>query len=260
MNVICVDGEERVVNDALALLKAQRAVDEAAGFTNAADALLWLKMNSADFALIGIELPETDGIELAKKLRELHPSLAIVFLTKDTKNAFRAYSAHPQAYLLKPLDEQALAREISYYLLTRSLRNVSHVEVQTFGSFELTVDGSAVSFKRSRAKELLALLVDRQGGGITRAQAFTEMWEDREYDRKAQKYFDVILHSLLQTLKEYGISEIVEVTGGFLRVRPELISCDRYRFTMGDTDAINAFQGVYLYGYSWANWGGAFYS
>lgn len=44
-----------------------------------------------------------------------------------------------------------------------------------------------------------------------------------------------------------------------MRIRPELIDCDRYRFTLGDAQAINEYQGVNMYGCAWASWNGDFY-
>lgn len=258
MRVLCVDNDERAMKHTLALCGEHPAVDCANGFTDARSALEWTETNRVELALLDIGLPDMNGIELAAELRKSVAPLAIVFLAKDAAHALEAYRARPQNYLLKPLDRKTLNEEISFYLLHRPARELSHIEVQTFGNFEITVDGSAVAFKRARAKELLALLVDKQGAGVPREQAFVDMWEDREYDRKAQKYFDVILRSLRQTLRQYGISEIMEVKAGYMRIRPELLSCDRYRFTMGDSDAINAYQGIYMYGYSWASWNGGF--
>ena len=259
MRVVCVDGDERDCAAALALCEAHPAIDDAVGLRDARQALAWLKKESADLVLLDAELPDMSGLELARALREKYPRLALLFVTAHAQYALEAYAEHPQSYLLKPLTREALEREVNYFLLSRTQRDVAHIEVKTFGNFEITVDGSAVAFKRSRAKELLALLVDRQGAGIPRAQAFTEMWEDREYDRSAQKYFDNILASLRATLRAYRIGEILELRGGFMRIRPELIDCDRYRFTLGDAQAINEYQGVYMYGYSWANWNADFY-
>ena len=259
MRVVCVDGDEQTLNDMVALCREHPAIDEAIGLKDAQETLGWLKMNRADLMLLDIDLTGMNGIELAVELRKACPSLPIIFLAEDTQYAFRAYAVHPQNYLLKPLDKKTLEKEIDYCLISRSLRYISHIEVKTFGNFEIMVDGSAINFKRSKAKELLALLVDREGAGIRREQAFNEMWEDGLYDRKAQKYFDVILRSLSKTLSEYGIGELLEVRGGFMRIRPELIDCDRYRFMAGDSKAGEAYRGVYMYGYSWANWSGSFY-
>ena len=256
MRVICVDGDKNDLQAEVELCRANPAIDEANGANSAEEALNLMKMGRADLALLAIDLPDRNGIELAEELRKIYPALAVVFLTADARHALDAYSARPQNYLLKPLDKAMLAKEVDYYLLGRSLRDVSHIEVRTLGNFEIMVDGSAVNFKRSKSKELLALLIDREGAGIRREQAFNEIWEDGVYHRKAQKYFDVILHSLSETLTEYGIGELLEVRGGFMRIRPELISCDKYRFMAGDRNAGEAYRGIYMYGYSWANWSG----
>ena len=78
------------------------------------------------------------------------------------------------------------------------------------------------------------------------------LYEDRMYDRPMQKQFDVIIRSLRDTLEEHKISEILEMKRGTLRIVPELISCDAWRFFSGDADAVNAYRGEYMSAYSWA--------
>ena len=40
---------------------------------------------------------------------------------------------------------------------------------------------------------------------------------------------------------------------GFMRIRPEQIDCDLYRFLSGEADAVNAYRGEYMSSYSWAS-------
>ena len=126
------------------------------------------------------------------------------------------------------------------------------LRIQCFGDFEVFCDGVPLHFKRSKSKELLALLVDRQGLSLSRAEAFSILWEDRLYDRSMQKQFDVIIRSMRDTLREYGIDAIFEMKNGRLRIRPEMIECDMYRFFEGDADAFNAYRGEYMNAYPWA--------
>ena len=115
------------------------------------------------------------------------------------------------------------------------------------------MDDRLVSFRLAKSKELLAYLVDKQGSGVTRAELFAAVWEDRLYDRKQQKQLDVYIRSLRQTLREYGAAEIMEMEKGVLRIRPETFSCDAYRFYSGDSDAINSYRGEYMSSFSWAS-------
>ena len=126
------------------------------------------------------------------------------------------------------------------------------VRIKTFGNFDIFLDGKLISFHRSRAKEVLAYLVDRQGSGATRGEIFAVLWEDDDYSRSKQKQLDVIIRSLKQTLEDYGISDILEIIRGELRVVPERVDCDLYRFFEGDESAVGSYRGEYMSMYSWA--------
>ena len=128
-----------------------------------------------------------------------------------------------------------------------------HIIIKTFGMFDVYVDDRPVSFKLSKAKEILAYLVDKQGVGVTRSEIFATVWEDQPYDRRMQKQLDVYIRSLRDTLREYGISEILEMKRGILRIVPGTIVCDAYLFFFGDIPTINSYRGEYMSSYSWAS-------
>ena len=50
------------------------------------------------------------------------------------------------------------------------------VKVQCFGNFEVFVGGRPLSFKRSKSKELLAYLVDRNGATCTNGEMLAVLW------------------------------------------------------------------------------------
>ena len=198
-------------------------------------------------------MPKMDGITLAARIKQMHPKTAILFLTAYREYAFDAYSVRPAGYLLKPVSLEKLAAEVRYACGERHPFAPEHIRIKTFGNFDVYVDGKPVSFKLAKSKELLAYLVDRQGAGISRAELFAAVWEDRPYDRKQQKQLDVYIRSLWDTLREYGVSEILEMEKGILRVRPDTFVCDAYLFYSGDSDTINAYRGEYMSAYAWAS-------
>ena len=255
MKAICVDDDPRALEDALAACRQVSALEEVQGFTRGSDALRWLERHPVDFALLDIGMPEMDGIALAARIRALSPETSVVFLTAHAEYAYRAFSVHPSGYLLKPATAQALGEEAAYALAGKGLRGrpPARIVVRTFGGFELLVNGEAVSFSRGRSRELLALLVDRGGMGVSRAAAFAAMWGDRIYDHSMQKQLDVYIRSLRSTLREYGIEDIFELKKGVMRVFPEKIDCDLYRFLNGDAEAMEAYRGEYMPMYPWAS-------
>ena len=254
MRAICVDDEPLLAERIAKLCRALGEIDEAFPFTRSQPALAWLGNNKADLALLDIDMPDMNGIELAKIIKLRYPKMKIIFLTSYPQYAVDAFHLHVSGYLLKPVDPKELAAEVSYALSDLVERKPEPpVRIRTFGGFDVFASGKLVAFRLSRSKELMALLVDRQGLSITRAEAFAVLWEDRMYDRSMQKQFDVIIRSMKDTLREYGIERIFEMNKGSLRICPEQVDCDMYRFFDGDVEAFNAYHGEYMNPYSWAS-------
>lgn len=252
MTAICVDDEKLLADHVTKLCTGLPMIHEAISFSNPYTALDWLESHSADLALLDIDVPGMNGMELAARIKQRHPKTAIIFLTGYSQYAVDAFALHVSGYLLKPVDPEKLAAEVAYALSGRRAESHAHIEARTFGNFDLFVDGKPVLFKQAKRKELLAYLIDRRGSGVTRPEAFAILWEDRLYDRPMQKQFDAIIRSMRESLRERGVESILEIKGGTLRICPEEFSCDLFRFCLGDVSAFNEFQGEYMSGYSWA--------
>lgn len=252
MRLICVDDVERVVKYTVALCERLPRVEDVQGFIWAREALEWARKNPVDVALLDIDMPDINGLKLAAQIKQVQPDCAIIFLTAFAQYALDSFEVHPSGYLLKPVNEKALAREVDYAYSRIPPKKYQHIEVQTFGGFEILVDGETLRFRRAKSKELLAFLVDQQGKGVTRREIFSVLWEEGEYNHSKQKYLDVIIRGLRDALAAKGIEDILEVKGGFIRICPDKFSCDLYRFLERDPAAVNAYRGNYMSGYSWA--------
>jgi len=253
MRVICVDDERILMEGTVAMCRQLPEIREVEGFVSASEALAWLEDHAADLALLDIDMPEMNGLELAARIKELSPDTAIIFVTGYSEFAKDAFAVRASGYLMKPLTKEALAKDVSYVRTLRPAKPEGHICVKTFGTFDVFRDGQPIKFKIAKCKEMLAYLVDRQGGSVTRAELSAVLWEDRLYDRKQQKQLDVYIRALKETLADYGISEIFEMRNGTLRIVPETFTCDAYRFFSGDSGAINAYRGEYMSAYSWAS-------
>ena len=253
MRIICVDDEPLAAEYTAKQCKLLPNVREVKCFTNAYDALGDLKVHPADIAILDINMPGMDGITLAARIKELCPETAVIFLTAYKEYAFDAYSVHPAGYLLKPVSKETLEAEVDNAGKGARPSPKAHIIIRTFGNFDVYVDDKPVSFKLAKSKEILAYLVDKQGSGVTRAEVFAAVWEDRLYDRKMQKQLDTYLRSLRETLKEYDIPQIMEMEKGILRIKPDAFVCDAYLFYSGDSDTINTYRGEYMSPYSWAS-------
>ena len=253
MKAVCVDDELYAMQYTVRQCRQLPQIDDVRGFTRSREALDYLKDHPADLAILDINMPEIDGIALAIRIKQMHPQTAVLFLTAYREYAFDAFSVHPAGYLLKPVSLEELEKEVSYVFTDAKAAPRSRVRVRTFGEFDLMVDGKPVSFPRAKSKELLAYLIDRQGGTITRSAAFAVLFEDELYTRQRQKYMDVIIRSLRTTLDECGAGDILEMDRGGLRIRPERLDCDAYRFFSGDEEAVKSYRGEYMSAYTWAS-------
>lgn len=253
MRVLCVDDNRTDLEHAASLCGGLPYVDAVTCFSDSREALEWIQSNNVDVALLDVGMPTMDGMELAKKLRECRPNIELVFVTGHAERAVDAFALRASGYLIKPATIEGIHEELEYAMNRFKTIRIPRIAVHTFGTFDVKVYGNAMHFKRSKAKEILAYLVDMEGGGVTRAEIFAALWEDKSiYDRAMQKQVDVNLRSLKETLAEYGISEILEMKGGYVRIRPEYVECDLYRFMRGEPDAIKAYRGVYMNPYPWA--------
>ncbi len=252
MNVLLVDDEELILTFTIKICKKIPGITNVWGFTSPKKALVWFRDHTVDIAFLDIDMPEMNGLELAARIKEISPDTAILFLTGHDHFAVSAFEMHATGYLLKPVTPERLEEEVNYVLSGMRSESTSRIRVQTFGHFDVFVDGRLVSFGRSRAKELLALLVDRQGEPLSRKEAFELMWEGEIYDRPMQKQFDVAIRSLKSTLDEYGAGQMINLSRSGMKICPGSFDCDLYRFLNGDVDAVNSYRGEYLGEYAWA--------
>jgi diguanylate cyclase (GGDEF)-like protein len=124
--------------------------------------------------------------------------------------------------------------------------------IRTFGYFDVFINNKAVLFNHSKAKELLALLIDRKGGFIEPGEAISFLWEDSPHDSVAMSRYRKVAMQLKNTLEKYGIADIIEYKNSMRRVIPELVDCDMYKYLSGLPEYSNLFKGFYMMNYSWS--------
>lgn len=80
---------------------------------DAASARAFLGAQQVDLVLLDIDMPFESGLELARTLAvEAQPPL-IVFVTAHDAHALEAFAVHALDYLLKPIDDEDLARALA---------------------------------------------------------------------------------------------------------------------------------------------------
>lgn len=249
MRFIAVDDEAYMLDEIEEALRSVRPNDEILTFSSPQEALEAARERMIDTAFLDIQMGRMTGIDLAIQLKRLQPDIHIIFVTGYQEYAVQAYKIHATGYLLKPISEEDIVRELTFIYGDEPKQRF---RVQTFGGFELFVDEKPVKFDRSKAKELLAFLIDKKGAGTTTAEAYAALFEAADDSSSGKTYFRNIVRSLKNTLKNVGADSILLRDFNRLAVDPKILDCDYYRFLNGDPIAINHFRDDYLPQYSWA--------
>ncbi|MBR6396121.1 MAG: response regulator [Lachnospiraceae bacterium] len=251
--ILCVDNDKTYLEQATATCKKMEEISDVICFTKGTEAIEWFMYNKADIVILDMNISDLIWQDVVRNLKDLCPEIVFVLSSAQKDHAYEAYEIHAGGFLLKPFTNEKLTEELRYAEKSLESTEKKRVRIQTFGEFDVYVNGKPISFTRSKAKELLAFLVDRQGANMARTFIFSALWEDRDYDRSMQKQLDVIIRSLRQSLSEYGISDIIELSKGQMRVCPEKFTCDVYQLFSGEKSATNSYRGEYMSAYSWAS-------
>jgi two-component SAPR family response regulator len=246
-----------VDDEPLAIRKFELILQQFPGITDchtcqmAEEALAYARENRVDVAFLDIEIPGMRGLDLAKALRGLNENLHVFFVTAHDQYALEAFDVDALGYLLKPYGKDALGKAIERARRMRVMPEKA-VYVQTIPNFDVYIDGELLPISSPKPKELLALLVDRNGGAASSRQAISLLWENRPDDEKTKALYRMTCKRLREILTHAGIGFILGAEGPLKFIRPDTFACDYFRFLRGDQETVAKYNGQYMAEYSWA--------
>ena len=223
------------------------------GFRNPLEALEFTKETPCEVAFLDIQMREMSGIVLARKLKELYPKLNIIFVTGYSQYANEAFALHASGYVYKPVTADKIVVEMEN-LRTPVKWKEKGICVNTFGNFEVIVNGEEVSFGREKSKEMLAYLVDKRGKSANRKEIAEVLFEREDYSRTTQNYLSKIVKELVTSLERVGAEKMLKRGVNSYSVDVDAFFCDLYDYEKENAtpNELNRFQGEYMKQYSWA--------
>ena len=124
---------------------------------------------------------------------------------------------------------------------------------RTFGYFDMFLNGKPIIFSSAKEKELMALLIDRNGGTLTSAEAADCLWPDKISDEKIKAKYRKLAMGLRITLQQYGIENILINHNGIRSIDTKAVKSDYYELLNGNTQYIQSFHNSYMSDYSWSD-------
>ena len=178
MRILTVDNRPQALAQVSDLARELMPEAELLSSGSSLEALRTARKSEIDVAILRVETPELGGLDLGKYLLELNPLTNLIFVADKRRHGFEAMTIHASGYLLEPVEQAALKRELEDLRHPELEKKHKRVFAQTFGNFELFVDGKPVSFKYNRTKELVAVLVNNRGAQTTNGEIIANLWED----------------------------------------------------------------------------------
>ena len=247
MKAIVVDDELYMLETLQDAVSASSDIDCAEAFSSCSGALAYVAENTIDVAFLDINMRGIGGLGLAEKIIELQPHCKIVFCTGYEEYAVSAFQLHVSGYLMKPITPEAVQKEIDHIKGLKATEKL--LTIKCFGNFEVFFNGEVLPFKRKKAKELLAVLVDRKGAGMTAKQICAVLFPDDTDDMKNTAYIRQLVLDLKNTLKAIHAEEVLRHDTPYYRIDGNLVRCDYFTFLETGKPQ---FLGEYMTQYSWA--------
>ena len=252
MRVIYVDDEAPARLNFRLTAEPLDGVDELHIFDCASAFLDWLAYHDADVAFLDLELGGgVGGMELARRLQRQKPAINVVFVTAYSEHALEAFAVGAIGYVLKPYAREDIRRE-----LAKAARILppqpARVRIQTIPTLLVEVDGKALHLSGRKTTEMLALLVDRAGAGVTTGEAISCLWPGRPNDHNTATLMRMTAMRLMDALRKAGAAQIIGVGSREKWINRDQVDCDLYRILDGDPRAMRKYSGEYLREYWWA--------
>ena len=247
MKAIAVDDELYMLETLEEAIRASSDIAQVECFAACSAALAYATENPVDIAFLDINMRGIGGLGLAEKLLELHPRCKIIFCTGYEEYAVAAFRLHASGYLMKPITAEAVQKEIDHIKGVKSTEKL--LTIKCFGNFEVLYNGEVLPFKRKKAKELLAVLVDRNGAGMTAKQICAILFPDDTDDAKNAAYLRQLVLDLKNTLKNIRAEDVLRHETPYYRIDTNLVRCDYLSFLETGKPQ---FHGEYMTQYSWA--------
>lgn len=250
MKIIAVDDEEIALEILSDAVREAEPSAEVAAFDSGEAALAYAEENKCAAAFLDIEMSGISGIALARELKLNDPEINIVFATGYSEYALEAIEMHVSGYITKPITAEKVKRELEE-LRFPVKKFGGGLRIQCFGNFDVFSGDKPLEFKYSKAKEMLAYLVDRNGAMCSNNEIISVLWEDEDPVGK-QTYFKSVRRDLLSVLKSIGCGGVIIQRRGEIGIDKEKVVCDYFDWLDGKPEGINAYRGEYMQQYSWS--------
>lgn len=108
MNIIILDNHKLIITEIRRQVLSVLPTAVCVCFTKQREAIEYVKKHRVDIALLDVDMPGLNGIEVAELMCQINPRLNIIFVTGYPEYALQAFTVPVSDFIVKPVSEDAL--------------------------------------------------------------------------------------------------------------------------------------------------------
>lgn len=248
MKFLAVDDKPLVLKDIKRTLeKALPEGSEILAAGSGEEALEIIRNNDIRIAFLDIEMPDTDGMELAAEIKRAGFRTNIFFVTGFEKYAKEAWDMNVCGFIMKPLTVARVRKALE------QLKYPLHdLRIQCFGNFEVYYKDSILPLGGDKCKKILAYLVHLNGSSCTMGELITVLWEENFNDESLSAQLRTHIATLRKGLAAVGMEGLIVKGRNYIAVDTKMYDSDYFNYLNGDERAVKLSKKGYMNGYSWS--------
>ncbi|AFM01942.1 MULTISPECIES: response regulator [Desulfitobacterium] len=210
LRVILVDDEKPALDLMERMFSKRKDVEIVGKFLKPSEVLLNVEKLKPDVVYLDIDMPGTNGIELAMQIAEINDQVAFVFVTAYDRFALNAFNVNTLDYILKPVVEEKLDRSINRVYKLKGIGKSKHktesnsIDIRMFGGFEVKIGSQMpIRWTTAKAEELFAYLL-LNDCSVSKWVLMDRLWPNTETHKAEQSLYTTIFR-LKQSFKENNL-------------------------------------------------------
>ena len=112
IRALVVDDSETLRNFMLRTLRSSQYIDVIGTASNGAEAVERVDELLPDVVIMDVEMPIMDGLEATRRIKQAHPSIAVVLVSGSANLLAAGVAAGADGYLSKPFKAESLICQI----------------------------------------------------------------------------------------------------------------------------------------------------
>ena len=107
-----VDDSSVILSDGVSVLEEVMPDATIMGFIWPQEAIEYARIKRVELAVLDIEMGNSSGLELCRKLQEINPTTNVVFLTAYADYSLDAWKTEASGFILKPLTPDGIKEQL----------------------------------------------------------------------------------------------------------------------------------------------------